>query len=241
MGTVKDYLNKNLEALHPLIRENLKFHNEVTPENSYYYIDYQGEYTCVYSKYENKQFKNLIEQIEDVHFLPNGPEDNSKLQRCYIVTRQIGTDDPKEWDPDTRISLVIVNNNEFRVWIPRLKELFIAFKKLYISIDEGNKNHLGNLKVISDSIATTIDCSIRELIDNHSKESPTFIEILEVAIPTASFYSILKEIFISEDMRYPYFKCLGRYLTITALIDFALNNLSFEEIDAKYNISKRQQ
>lgn len=85
---------------------------------------YQGQYIKEVDKSREYRCNNLQEIIEEVIVSKNVIENQS--YPSFLVTRQIGTDNPdsiKPKDrPQTRVSLIYVEDNEMRVWTPLIKK-----------------------------------------------------------------------------------------------------------------------
>ena len=201
---------------------------------------YQGQYIKEVDKNREYYSNNLHEIIEEVIVSKNVIENQS--YPSFLVTRQIGTDNPASTQPkdrpQTRVSLIYVENNEMRVWTPTNKEIIQDLKFL---CGHAGKEYMSIFKEINNMLSTRTDFSVQELLDNHFNDMSYGTNIKAYAgmvrggfedhkLPVAAFFALIKNILISEDMRFDGHHHLGRYRFQLAALDHVLGNKPIEDV-----------
>ncbi|MDF2545788.1 MAG: hypothetical protein K0R93_686 [Anaerosolibacter sp.] len=204
------------------------------------YLSYNGSYYIESTGNTPKiQIGELTEIIEEVIFSttielrPSGKSSyypHNIEERC-LITRESGSSDPKKWTSNTRVSLLRVKNNSIYLWSPTLEEIFLAFRKNF------KPEHLSTIKLINNQLGVSTDFSVSRFINyNNLDFFAVDVDSLNEWISLKTYFSLIKHILISEDIRYPKGSHFGRNYTVTALIDFINNKLDFETIKERYQL-----
>lgn len=115
-------LDSRFDGFSNLITDNIKvgLHNS-TPKC---YLEYKGKYLQEISENKTVSHINLDEIIEEVIHDSCFYDEQNHPVKHLLVTRQIGTDNPSRWKPNTRISLIKEENGQIISWVPTFRELF---------------------------------------------------------------------------------------------------------------------
>ncbi|MBM7702302.1 hypothetical protein [Metabacillus iocasae] len=202
---------------------------------------YQGEYIKEVNGNTEYIHENLQEIIEEVIISKNVIENVSNPS--FLVTRQIGTDNPNSTlpkdKPQTRVSLIYVENNQIRVWTPTNKEIIQDLKYL---CGHAGKEYMTVFKEINNKLSIRRDFSIQGLLENYFDDMSLGIYLKGYAgtvirgsfgdhkLPVAAFFALIKNILISEDMRFDGCHHLGRYRFQLAALDYVLGNKPIEAV-----------
>lgn len=226
------FLDSTFDGFTNLITNNIKV--GLMNLSSKCYLEYQGIYYQEISDGITNPHSDLNEIIEEVIHDECFLAQDCYPTKHYLVTRQIGTDDPSIWKPNTRISLIREENGKIYSWVPTFKELFEYMRRL-ITHPWGGHHHIGNLKKLNEKLCFTKEFNTWEVIQMSGDDrSGVYRENFLDYIPISAYYALLKQILISEDIRYNLYSQFGRYLTITALFDFINSDKTFDEIKNKY-------
>lgn len=185
----------------------------------------------------NEQKTDLIEivmEIMNTTLSEPRPEGTISIPAKYLVTRQVGADN-SSLPKNSRISLIYEKNNQIYMWSPFFKELFDMYKTMYSQWSA--QGHLYNLKIINEQLVISKDFKVEKFVNYYGEDylgvkRPGFNDY----IPTTVFYSLIKQIMISEDIRYSSNSQSGRYRMLTAMIEYATTDISIDDVLDKYGI-----
>ncbi|MDZ5472707.1 hypothetical protein SM124_13295 [Bacillus sp. 31A1R] len=227
-----------------LIGESINLDQKITSniQTSFYNgkvvpcLIYQGHYIKEVNDKIQTTKTGLKEIIEEVIVSTN---ENSVFP-SFLVTRQIGTDNPNSGipkdKPQTRVSLIYVENNDIRVWTPTNKEII---KDLKFLCEHAGKQYMAIFKEINNILGTREDFSVQQLVDSFVKEAfhfpaswSPFIRgsFNDRKVPVAALFCLIKNILVSEDMRFDGSNHLGRYRFQVAALDHVLGNKPIDDI-----------
>lgn len=203
-------------------------------------LNYQGQYIKEVNKNQEFPCNGLQEIVEEVIISKNIVENES--YPSFLVTRQIGTNNippTKPIDkPQTRVSLLYTENNTIRVWTPTNKEII---QDLNYLCGHAGKEYMTVFKEINNMLGIRKDFSVQQFLEDMFKDMSHFPNIRaytnvvrgsfgDVKLPVAAFFSLIKNILISEDMRYDGHHHLGRYRFQLATIDHVIGNKPIDDV-----------
>jgi uncharacterized membrane protein YecN with MAPEG domain len=202
-------------------------------------LKYSGHYTKEITEDKKVIKKELIESVEEVIYQERVIYDDHGVKQLkvtdqFLVTKEIGHSEPEKYSfPNTRISLVYVENEQVKVWVPTIEEIILIFDRLYHHYD---KHHYTILRQLNYSPIRFEISDIQLYQVDHVFDEEVKRDWFNDPIPIKVFYALLKQMMISEDIRYPKVGQFGREMIMTAITDYIHKKVPIEQIRKWYNL-----
>ncbi len=175
-----------------------------------------------YSK-DDIDFTIYFKEIPNISIDGRGEDVIENEDECFIIVSD---------DRYTKrcISVVSMESGSVRCWQPRFDELFRVLM-------EYNSEMIYNMLIdISNEISSGEGEEIEDIINKNFAKYKCSLGDEDIDIELKLYLSVLREIMITEDIRFnkPYHK--GRTLLIDAFYDIAIGKMNITEWRNKYNL-----
>jgi hypothetical protein len=173
-------------------------------------------------------FQEIVEGVFITEIDNSDPYSKNKELFYCLVTRQIGTSDPKRWKKYSRISVIYEKSGQVHIWSPLLEEILDSTDQICKLRDGYDVKWLQPLVEFDENRGLKV---MEELYTHHNCELGLVKRnIFNDSIPVSVMKEVIRNFFISEENRFNYKHQKGKHLPLLAIYDYVDKGHSMEQI-----------